>query len=128
LGAQLLQVSARYSSGCRQLVDRFRQGRVRQAVINIAPAALGCYQVDITQRHQVLRNGRLAQTQSGFQVANAGLPLSQDQHNLNARRLAQQVKDFGQITGYIRRHEYILADFFKSVEIYPTFLAAATIF
>ena len=67
-----------------QQLDYFR---LCQAVIDMPPVAPGGYQASLTQRHQVLRDSRLAHAKDGFNMADAGFIFPNDEKCLHAGRL-----------------------------------------
>jgi len=80
------------------------------------PLAHGGHQPGVPQRHQVLRDGRLAHAQHGFQVADAGFPAANCQQDGKPVGLTQQAENIRRLVIHnsrgihIRQQEYIITD------------------
>ncbi len=68
----------------RRLSYQAQQGRIAQPVVDVASLAPVRDDPALTQRHQVLGEGRLPETQHGFKVTDAGLALTDRQQDLDA--------------------------------------------
>jgi hypothetical protein len=70
-------------------VQKIEQPNFGKAVIDVPAIPPGAQPPGLAERHQVLRNGGLAQPENGFDVADAGFTRSDDQQDLITRRLTE---------------------------------------
>ena len=74
------------------LANQAKQGRVAQAVENIASLPPVSHHPGLTQRHQVLGEGGLAQAEHAFQVADTRFPCANAKQDFQARRRADDLQ------------------------------------
>lgn len=71
--------------------------RLSQAVVDMAALAGGADQPGCAQNHQLLRDVSLTLTESLLEVAYTCLALAEQQQHLQARRVAKQGEELGQV-------------------------------
>ena len=65
--------------------------------MDVTSGAAICYNPCLTQRHQVLGEGRLPQAQHGFKMADARLAIANGQQDLQAGFLPDGLKQCGNL-------------------------------
>jgi len=68
------------------LADQAQEAGIAQTVVNIAPLPACDQDARLTKRHEVLGQVRLPPTKGRFEVADAGIAISDRQQDLKASR------------------------------------------